>query len=244
MLMLGWTWVFAQPLSGNVVVKSLMHSEGQKEEASDSMWIQGLKTLCWKWSRHVYRRATIVNLGLKKKFPQITCFQRGAILFYCLQPDCIKLLVAASGTVVTVGPAESILSTAPAWELSKEDIDKSLILKSPSLFPISSAHKNWCRNFDAMKTALLCQWLILGPSMKEDRLPTLTLYKKLASGIYKRHISGLWYLTISPKSHLTFFLSRSSNSFVPEEIQKLKEYYHFSHSSSLLDWCHHGVICV
>lgn len=133
----GWAWIFAQSLSGNVVVKSLMHSEGQNKEGSVNVGTR-LESLTLAVFQACLRKNDCES-GIQKWFLSFCASKKRAILFYFL-------LDFASGTSIPTGSAENIPVCCPLHEKVPRK-SYTLILKSLLLCPIANEHKNWWRKF-------------------------------------------------------------------------------------------------
>lgn len=117
----GWAWLFAQPLSDNVVVKSLMHSEGQNKEGSVNVGTR-LESLTLEAFQACLQKNNDYESGITKCFLGFYVSKKRAILFYFLQPASIQLLVFALGASVPwskLVQLRTFLSAAPAWESSQ-----------------------------------------------------------------------------------------------------------------------------
>lgn len=148
----GWAWIFAQSLSGNVVVKSLMHSEGQNKEGSVNMGTR-LESLTLEAFQACLRKNNDCESGIQKCFLSFYVSKKKAILFYFL-------LDFASGTSVPTGSAENIRLCCPLHEKVPRK-SYTLILKSLLLCPIANGHKNWWRKFRCRENNLTLQMIDL-----------------------------------------------------------------------------------
>lgn len=155
----GWAWLFAQPLSGNVVVKSLMHSEGQNKEGFVNVGTR-LESLTLEAFQACLQKNNDCESGITKCFLGFYVSKKRAILFYFLQPASIQLLVFASGASVPTGSAENIPLYCPLHEKVPR-VSYTVILKSPLLCPLSNEHKKRWRKFRCHENCLTLQMLDL-----------------------------------------------------------------------------------
>lgn len=155
----GWAWLFAQPLTGNVVVKPLMHSEGQNKEGSVNVGTR-LESLTLEAFQACLQKNNNCESGITKSFLGFYVSKKRAILLYFLQPASIQLLTFASGISVPTGSAENIPLCCPLHEKVLR-VSYTLILKSLLLCPLSNELKKQWRKFRCHENSLTWQMLDL-----------------------------------------------------------------------------------